>query len=333
MKALVYTDVETLSYRDVPIPVPDSGEVLVKIAASGICGSDMHAYRGHDERRPAPVILGHEAAGVIEGSEHAGKRVTINPLVTCGSCPACKSGRSNLCPKREIISMQPRQGAFAEYVSMPMENLVFVPDHISFDKAVLAEPLACGWHAVRLGRDALDKPLENSRCMVIGGGAIGVGVAASLAAFGAEDITVLEPNALRRERLSDIDGFQVRDPAATGDQTNNSVDLVVDAVGIAASRANACLLVRPGGVIVHIGLGDNNGGLDIRRMTLQEITFIGTYTYTASDFVDTAQAIFDGRLGTLDWTEKRPMDQGQQAFSDLLAGRVDVPKVVLVPDR
>ncbi|MGB3314363.1 MAG: alcohol dehydrogenase catalytic domain-containing protein, partial [Albidovulum sp.] len=105
MKALIYTAPESLDYRDVPDPVPKPGEELIRIERVGICGSDMHAYLGHDSRRPAPLILGHEAAGIVTGGPRDGERVTVNPLVTCGSCAACRSGRDNLCVSRQIISM------------------------------------------------------------------------------------------------------------------------------------------------------------------------------------------------------------------------------------
>ena len=326
MKALVYEGVETLVYRYMPDPVPGLGQSLIKIEASGICGSDMHAYLGHDERRPAPLILGHEAAGVVQGGEHDGMRVTINPLTTCGLCTACKAGRDNLCADRMIISMPPREGAFGDMVIMANRNLVEVPDDVPFTKAALAEPLACGWHAVRLGSEALDTPLAQASCVVIGGGAIGVGAALCLAAFGATDIKVVEPNAVRRATLDTIDGFTAVAPG-----TVTQADLVIDGVGYAATRADATAIARPGGVIMHIGLGEGTGGLDIRRMTLQEITFIGTYTYTAQDFRDTAAAIFDGRLGALDWTEERPLSEGGQAFADIRAGVVAAPKIILRP--
>lgn len=326
MKALVYDAVETLTYRDAPDPQAGPGQSLIRIAASGICGSDMHAYLGHDERRPAPLILGHEAAGIVVGGPRDGTRVTINPLVSCGSCPACTRGRDNLCPQRMIISMPPREGAFAEWLVMADANLVTVPEDVPLQKAALAEPLACGWHAVRLGAEALDIPLAEARCLVIGGGAIGVGAALSLRAFGATDIRVAEPNAARRAALDQISGFTAVAPGETDD-----ADLVIDGVGYAATRADATALTRPGGVILHIGLGEAAGGLDIRRMTLQEITFIGTYTYTAQDFQETAQAIFDGRLGALDWTERRALADGQQAFADIRAGRVAAPKIILEP--
>jgi len=329
MKALVYIGVERLQYSTVPRPVARPGEDLIRIDASGICGSDMHAYLGHDERRPAPLILGHEAAGVVVGGADAGRRVTINPLVTCGKCRDCTAGNTNLCADRQIISMPPREGAFAEYVTMPSGNLVTVPDHISLEIAALCEPLACGWHAVRRGQAVLGDSLTGLRCVVIGGGAIGVGAALSLAAFGADDITVLEPNPTRRAALDKIDGFHAVDPAKT--PAAGSIDLVIDGVGYGATRATASALARPGGVIVHIGLGEAEGGLDIRRMTLQEITFIGTYTYTAEDFRATAQAIFDGRLGRLDWLETRPLAFGQAGFVDIRAGKTAAPKIILIP--
>jgi L-iditol 2-dehydrogenase len=327
MKALVYDAVETLVFRDMPNPKPGPGQSLIKVLASGICGSDMHAFLGHDERRPAPLILGHEAAGVVIGGARDGERVTINPLVSCGTCRACKAGRDNLCPERMIISMPPREGAFAEQVVMRDENLVTVPEGVALRKAALAEPLACGWHAVRLGAAALDLPLSEARCLVIGGGAIGVGAALSLRAFGATEIYVSEPNETRRAALDQIDGFEAVVPG-----TIKEADFIIDGVGFGATRAEATAIARPGGVIMHIGLGESEGGLDIRRMTLQEITFIGTYTYTAQDFRDTAQAIFDGSLGPLEWTEQRPLSEGQQAFADIRSGVVSAPKIILEPN-
>ncbi|MEM7270170.1 MAG: alcohol dehydrogenase catalytic domain-containing protein, partial [Pseudomonadota bacterium] len=150
MKALVYTAPEQLELRDAVDPTPAEGDVLINVEHCGICGSDMHAYLGHDERRPAPLILGHEAAGT--GAD--GKRYTVNPLVTSGTSSWCKEGRDNLDPGRQIISMEPRQGAFAERLAMPAGNLVEIPDGVPTEKAALAEPLACGWHAVRLAREA-----------------------------------------------------------------------------------------------------------------------------------------------------------------------------------
>ena len=324
MKALVYNGIETLDHRDAPMPKPALGEELIRIEAVGICGSDMHAYLGHDNRRPAPLILGHEAAGVIETGTREGERVAINPLVTNADSIYCRQGRENLCPDRQIISMPPREGAFAQYLAMPATNLVTIPDHISMERAALTEPLAVSWHAARLGLAALH-PASERKALVIGGGAIGLAAALCLRAQGCESVTISEPSPARSAFLAD------RCNETVVEAPDGEYPLVVDAVGYAATRATASCVTMPGGVIVHIGLGEDEGGLDIRRMTLQEITFIGTYTYTTQDFRDTAQAIFDGRLGALDWYESRRLSDGAKAFADLRAGQVASPKIVLDP--
>ena len=329
MKALVYTGPETLDFRDAPGPARHMGDALIDVAHVGICGSDMHAWAGHDARRPAPLILGHEAAGMVIDGPGLGTRVTVNPLVTCGACEDCRDGRENLCSRRQIISMPPREGAFAQQLAIPPGNLVPIPDDIPTEKAVLAEPIACGWHAVRLARRALNRPIGEARCLVFGGGAIGLGAALVLAAQGAAEVWIAETNSARCTTLEKAGDFRVFDPVSGPGPT--AVDLAIDGVGIPITRAAASAAVRPGGIIVHIGLGSGVGGLDIRRMTLQEITFIGTYTYAQADFRGTAQAIFDGHLGALDWAEIRPLSDGARAFADIKAGRVAAPKIILKP--
>ena len=330
MRALVYEGPETLRVRDVPDPVAGNGEAVVRVDSVGICGSDMHGYLGHDARRPAPLILGHEAAGTVLGGRHDGKRVTLNPLVGCGTCAACAKGRPNLCRDRQILSMPPREGAFAELVKVPEENMVVVPDDVSFERASLAEPLACGWHAARIAERHDAGALREGPCVVIGGGTIGLGAALVLRAFGAARVVIAEPNALRHPTLERA-GFEAFDAAKAGPVADGVAPVVIDAVGHAATRAHACRLAAPGGIIAHIGLGEGEGGIDARRLTLAEIAFVGTYTYTPDEFRETAQALFDGRLGALDWTETRPLSEGGKAFDDIRAGRVAAPKIVLKP--
>ena len=220
--------------------------------------------------------------------------------------------------------MPPREGAFAQYIAMPEANLVEVPRGVPLAMAALAEPLAVGWHAARLALEALHTAMER-QAIVIGGGAIGLAAALALKAMDVEDITIVEPNDLRRDFL--IERCSQKAVAEAG----GNFPLVIDAVGYAATRAAASALATPGGVVVHVGLGEDTGGLDVRRMTLQEITFIGTYAYSAEDFRDTAKAIFDGRLGALDWCDFRPLSDGFAAFQDLRAGNVAAPKIVLNP--
>ena len=331
MKALVYTQPNTLLLREEPEPSPRNDEVLVRVDAVGICGSDMHAYHGHDSRRPPPLVLGHEAAGSIVSGPNSGTRVAVNPLVTCGGCDACLAGRPHLCPSRELISMPPRPGAFAELVRVPERNLVRIPDDLETRKAALTEPLAVSYHAVNLGARLLRRPISASRCLILGGGAIGLGCALVLAMQGAREIRIGEPNAERRVTASRAGPFDCYAPKPLGEPPDSSIDLVIDAVGAVATRAAASKLIKPGGVIVHVGLLPGSEGLDVRKITLQEILVAGTYCYTPLEFRETLDAIASGQLGALDWVEERPLTDGPQAFRDLDAGATAAAKIVLRP--
>ncbi|MGA2962466.1 MAG: alcohol dehydrogenase catalytic domain-containing protein [Candidatus Korobacteraceae bacterium] len=328
MKALIYTGPTMLEYREEPDPIPAVGEVLVHVEAVGICGSDMHAYHGRDERRPAPLVLGHEAAGRIVSGPRAGRRVTINPLVTCGVCGFCIDGRSHLCRSRQMTSMPPRSGAFAELVRIPATNLVELPDGLPMQQAALAEPMAAGWHAVRNASRALSRPLAAARCVVLGAGAVGLACALALRHFGAKEILLAETNELRRKALASFRSFA---PGDSSEPPEWTVDLVLDAVGSNTTRTAASRMIKPGGVIVHIGLLSSGDGLDIRKITLQEVTFLGSYCYTHLDFIETVDAMAAGHLGNLDWMEERPLSEGRQAFRELDEGKVAAAKVILRP--
>ena len=331
MKALVYTGPGALDYRDEPDPVPLAGEALVRVEAVGICGSDMHAYHGHDARRPAPLILGHEAAGTVMTGPMAGRRVTINPLVTNPDSEPARHGMPHLSPDRQILSMPPRPGAFANYVRVPMTNLVDVPPSLSWSQAALAEPIAVSWHAVQRGVSLLRRPLTEARCVVLGGGAIGLATALVLKMLNGGEVFVGEPNAQRRDTVLKAGAFAVYAPGDTLEPADNTVELVIDAVGAVATRQAACRVVRPGGVIVHAGLLPGHDGLDVRKITLQEVIFTGTYCYTPDDFRQTVSAMGDGRLGRLDWFEERPLMDGHAAFRAIDENAVSAAKIVLRP--
>ena len=141
MKALVYTRPHEVTYRDEPDPAPAADEVLLGIDAAGICGSDMHAYHGRDPRRNPPLILGHELCATILAGARKGARVTVNPLITCGRCDYCLTGRNNLCSDRTMIGMT-RPGGFAERMTIPESSLIAIPQGMSARQAALTEPAA-----------------------------------------------------------------------------------------------------------------------------------------------------------------------------------------------
>jgi alcohol dehydrogenase len=329
MKALVYVGSNEVAYREEPDPKPGDGEALVRIEAVGICGSDMHAYHGHDPRRVPPLILGHEAVGQVVGGPAAGKRVVLNPLVTCGVCDACAGGRPNLCAARQLIGMN-RPGAFAELVAMPTHNLIEIPQGMAPAHAALTEPCATALHALALAARASHRPLAEGRALVLGGGSVGLLAALLLRSQGARSILLGETNALRRESAAATGAVEVYNPAKDATEAG-AFDLVIDAVGGAATRKTALAAVRPGGVVMHIGLMDSAGEADFRKLTLAEITLIGTYTYTPVDLRAALAALHSGVLGTLNWAESRLLAEGARAFDDLDKGRTAAAKVVLLP--
>lgn len=330
MKALFYTGTMESEIRETDDPVAGAGEVIVDISHCGICGSDMHAWHGHDPRRVPPMILGHEAVGIPRQGTYGGQRVAINPLMTCGACRNCLAGDDHLCPKRELIGMR-KPGAYAQSVAIAERNLYLLPDALSFEDAALAEPLAVCVHAVEIARKTLRRPVSESRCAVLGGGAIGLLTAMVLADQGCKDLRISEPNPLRREMLEKAVACRACDPAVMARQDreeDDAADLVVDAVGSTATRRAASSLAAPGGTIVHVGLQESGDGLDTRSFTLQEITFSGTYCYSRYDFAAALQLLTRGIIGEGNWIELRPLSDGVQSFLDIHEGRAP-PKIIL----
>lgn len=330
MKALVYTGTHEVVYRDEPDPVSqDPSMVLVNVDACGLCGSDMHAYHGHDARRVPPLILGHEATGIVASGARAGEPVIINPLISCGSCDYCLAGDTNLCPQRELLGMR-LAGGFADHVLVPEQNLMALPAGMDVGDASLTEPTAVSLHSVRLAERVMSRPVSEARAVVLGAGAIGVLAALVLASKGCDEIYIGDTNALRRATAEQNDWGHVYDPL-TAEPAADSFDLVIDAVGCGPTRQAASRLVRPGGVICHAGLQDNEPGLDTRKITLQEIVVIGNYTYTVPDLLAATRALHAGKLGSLDWVERRSLSEGASAFADVHNGSTPSPKIVLFP--
>ena len=206
-----------------------------------------------------------------------------------------------------------------------------VPGDMDMTKAALAEPIATAWHAVTTAAGRADRPLAECKALVFGGGAVGLSAALCLHAQGCRDILLAETNISRHATAEKTGVCVAFDPMTDNRAPENGVNVVIDCVGGAQTRAAASAAVRPGGVIVHVGLMDNADGLDVRKITLQEVAFIGTYTYTMADFRATVAAMHGGQLGALDWYDERALADGFEAVNDLVEGRVSSAKIILKP--
>jgi len=333
MKALIYTRPDAIELQQRPQPSAEEHEVVLKIDAVGICGSDMHAYHGHDPRRKPGLVLGHEFAGTIVESRSAayavGARVTGNPLITCGHCEYCIDGRNNLCANRTMVGMT-RPGAYAEFMSIPGSSLIALPQDLPPHKAALTEPAATAVHAINRSLPHLNRPLLECRVLVLGGGAIGMLAALLVKHHGARRTLVAEINAKRRQTIEQHVGVQTIDPREAAPE-ENAFDYVIDAVGSKVTRNTALKSVKPGGVVMHVGLQDWESEIDMRKLTLAEIALLGVYTYATADLRAAVKLLHEGAFGDLSWIETRTLEQGPQAFVDIAQGNVASAKVVLIP--
>jgi L-iditol 2-dehydrogenase len=285
MRASVLTGVKTLSIEQVPTPAMAGDEVLVEVAAVGVCGSDTHYYRHGrigDFVVTGPLILGHELSGRIvavgeEVSEsRIGERVAIEPQKNCRKCRECRAGRYNLCPNMEFYATPPIDGAFAQYCVIRTEFAHKVPDSMSDESAALLEPLSV---AVTTMRKA--KIVPASSILIAGAGPIGIICAQAARAFGASEIIVTDLVAERRDRALRYGATRVLDPRET-DIANAGLDVnaFVDASGAPPAVISGIKAVRPAGSAVLVGLGSSEMTLPIEHIQNLEITVTGIFRYT-----------------------------------------------------
>ena len=334
MQALVYTGTNKIDFREEKDPITKPGETLVKVKASGICGSDMHAFHGNDERRIPPLILGHEVSGISLDGKFKNKDVVINPLISCEKCDYCKNEREHLCPKRTMIGMSTpvkREGGLAELVSVPEKNIFEVPKKLSIKEAALAEPAAVALHAVLLAEQNLKKPLSECKILIQGAGAIGLLCGLVLnKEKKSTDIIMSDPN---KKRLDECAKYLKANFVSPNNKSikENNFDLILESVGLEVTRHQAIKSIAPGGTILHIGLTQPSGTFDFKKLTIQEITLVGTYCYTNKDFQKTLEILTEKKLGDLGWIEYRDLKKGSEAFNEIHNGICVAPKIILIP--
>jgi threonine dehydrogenase-like Zn-dependent dehydrogenase len=311
VRALVFTAPSVVELQDVDEPAPRDGEVIIEVMGSGICGSELHGFRALGFRKP-PLVMGHEIVGV----DPAGRRVAVNPLLSCGHCDLCRRGLIEVCRERGLVGVH-RPGGFAERVAVPADALFPLPDGVDWEAAALVEPLANAVHALRLVPD-----LRGARVGVIGAGAIGLLCLLVARRFGAEHVAVVDPTEGRLGTATRLGAD------ATGVSLDEEYDVVVDAVGLPATRADSVLRVRPGGHAVWIGLARAEATIEGNEVVRFQRTIVGSFGYHHDEF---AEAVAMSAQCDLGWTTSVPLEDSQRVFMALADGTSDIVRAVIRP--
>ena len=344
MKSLLLKEYGSLAIADVAQPEPGEREVLVRVAACGICGSDVHGYDGSSGRRIPPLVMGHEAAGVIVGlgsgvtAYRVGDRVTFDSTVYCGQCGFCKRGEVNLCDRREVIGVScgeyRRDGAFAEYIVVPERIVYRLPGNLSFPEAAMLEASSVALHAVKVsGAKTGDTTL------VVGAGMIGLLTMQALRAKGVGRVMIADidetrltlaellgaDEALQRDRRRDCQKPSCSGPAGVG------ADVVFDAVGRAKTVAESIDSVRKGGTVTLIGNIEPEVKLPLQKVVSRQIRIQGTAA-SAGEYPEAIELISNGRIQVRPLiTAVAPLEEGPRWFERLHAQEPNLMKVVLAP--
>jgi len=349
MHALVLREYGKLTYEEIADPRAQPDEVLIEVKACGICGSDVHGMDGSTGRRIPPVVMGHEASGVIveRGAESAsggangkwrvGDRVTFDSTVWCGECWHCRRGEINLCENRRVLGVScaeyRRDGAFARYVAIPHRILYRIPDDVGFDHAALVEPLSIAFHAVRLAR-----PQLNEVAVVVGAGMIGLLILQVLKAAGCSQVISADVDPSRLQRALDNGADAALDPQVPGfaeevrDRTSGrGADIAFEAVGISAALQTALGSVRKGGRLALVGNVAPKVDLALQSVVTREIAMLGSCA-SQGEYPACLDLIARGRVRLESLiSAKAPLSGGATWFDRLYKRETGLMKVILTP--
>ncbi|HEV8223798.1 MAG TPA: alcohol dehydrogenase catalytic domain-containing protein [Rubrobacteraceae bacterium] len=337
MKAIVWNGPEEMAVEEVPEPAVEPGTVVVRPEAVGICGSEIEGYLGRMGNRTPPLVMGHEFAGTVtevgEGVDEdlLGREVAVNPLSSDGTCRLCRAGYTNLCPNRRLVGIH-SPGGFAEYALAPAQNVYPLPEGVEARAGALAEPLANGVHAIKLG--LAGHFVEHA--VVVGAGTIGLMCLQAAVLEDIPEVSVVEPHEARREQALELgaraayaSGEEARE-ALEGPTEGLGADLVVDAVGAEVTRRMAVeVLLRPGGRAVFVGLHDDATTLGFHDIVRGQLDLQGSYAFTADDYEQALEWLVAGSAGIGELPPVLPLEEGPGAFAELVRGPSEQIKVFL----
>ena len=342
MKALILTEPGHLEYGDVPIVEPSDDEVLIEVRACGICGSDVHGMDGSTGRRRPPLVMGHEATGVVAklgagvSGWAEGERITFDSTVSCGRCQFCLQDQVNLCDDRRVLGVSceeyRRDGAFAEYIAVPARILFRLPDGVSFERAAMLEPLSVAVHAVR--RTGVS---PEDTAVVVGTGMVGLLVVQALRAYGCERVigVDIDPSRLalaERFGAETICGDAEAVAEAVFERTGGvGADLAIEVVGISASIQTAISSVRKGGRVGLVGNLSPLVGLPLQAAVTRELTFYGSCA-SAGEYPECIELLSSGRVDVDPLISAvASLAEGVEWFQRLRSGTSGLMKVILEP--
>lgn len=327
--------------EEVPALRPGPGEAVVSVKSVGICGSDVHAYYGQHPYISCPIVPGHEFAGVVtqvgDGVNEAwlGKRVTALPSLVCGRCRNCRTGRFNICQELKVIGCQ-SDGALAELVKAPADQLFQLPEDMSWEEGTLVEPLAVAVHAVRSAG-----AIVGQRVVVYGGGTIGILVMQVAKVYGAKEVILSEPDAFRRSLAQKLGADYVIDPISEepanwlkGKFGPEGVDLSFECVGIENTVRQAILSNRKGTKIIIVGVFGKPIVVDMGLVQDRELRLFGTLMYTDTDFTEAIELLYQNRVQGLPLvTHRLDFDDALQAFELIEAQKGSCVKLLIKATR
>jgi L-iditol 2-dehydrogenase len=344
MKALLLSEYHRLEIADFPVPLPAPREVLVRVAACGICGSDVHGYDGSSGRRIPPIVMGHEAAGTIVAlgsgitNFNENERVTFDSTVFCGVCAFCQRGDVNLCNRREVLGVScgdyRRPGAFAEYIVVPSHIVYRLPPSISFTEAALLEAVAVAVHAVSLARN-----VPQRTGLVIGAGTIGLLCLQALRVAGCSRIFVADIDQSRLALAQSLGASALLSPeldlvAQVSSLTDGEgVDLVVEAVGRNETVASAIEAVRKGGTVILVGNISWEVALPLQKVVTRQIRLQGSCA-SAGEYPRSIELMASGAIDVKPLISAvAPLEDGPDWFKRLHAREPGLTKVILTPSE